>query len=54
MKILGIAFGYDEPFWYCDPWEFFLHDKGWSFLLRRTEKRRGPWPRYTTFHWRKS
>lgn len=53
MKLLGIDIGYEEPFFYLGPWEFLVHDNGWTLLKRRRVKLDGSWPTYWTFRpWR--
>lgn len=46
--------GYDEPFWFAGPWEFILHDDGWTISKHRVIWKEGKWPTYWIMRpWRK-
>lgn len=53
MRLFGRDIGYDEPFFYFGPWEFLLHDAGWTLAKNRIVKRDGRWPTYWTFRSRR-
>ncbi len=54
MRIFGKEIGYDEPFFYFGPWEFLIHDNGWTLAKHRIVQKDGRWPTYWTIRpWRR-